>query len=106
MSRTIVFAIVICFVALSYTVAFALVESNDVASPVPSSCSGCQHYNEAVLSGVSPLAVCASCNGSGNGPFACFSCNGTGKRGAFTCSFCNGRGRSKCLTCNGTGHVQ
>ena len=53
--------------------------------------------------GLAIAAVCTSCNGSGNGPFACFSCKGTGQQNGFRCNACNGRGFSRCSSCNGSG---
>ena len=53
--------------------------------------------------GVALAAVCSTCNGSGNGPFACFHCKGSGQLNGFTCNFCKGRGATPCSSCNGSG---
>ena len=74
----------------------------------PQACACHNHHSTAVcengdLTSQQRMAACPSCNGSGNGPFNCFSCKGTGRSGSFQCSFCNGRGWQKCSSCNGTG---
>lgn len=48
---------------------------------------------------------CASCQGSGTGPFVCSFCKGEGKKDGQKCFFCNGKGFQKCGTCNGKGQV-
>jgi DnaJ-class molecular chaperone len=53
--------------------------------------------------GIAYAAVCRVCNGSGNGPFACFHCKGSGQLNGFTCNFCHGRGSTPCSSCKGTG---